>query len=188
MDAELKFKDTSYAAAAPAAAGTITNSSLVLVTQGTGQSERIGRNLTVAGISIQGAVRLPSNALPGLTYNSDRVRVLLYLDTQANGAAATPGLLLTPTVLDGHYNPVEQDRFTILDESTAQLSHQAGDTRFAENVHSFALEFYGDEIPIEYSGTAGVLTELRSNNIGVLRISDNADATVSYEARVYYYG
>ncbi len=82
---EVKFHDLDIDDVAIAAAGTITPS-VVLIAQGTTDSTRDGRKVTVTNIGWKFLISMEDAQTPG---SGDVVRVILYHDKQANGAAAT---------------------------------------------------------------------------------------------------
>lgn len=187
---ETKFFDTQVTDQVVATGGTILSSTLNAVAQGVGESDRVGREVLVSGLEINGRVLLPSQASgSGATFNAERVRILVYIDTQANGAAiASTGRLLEPNTIYGHFNEVEQDRIDIIADHTVDLFHRASiaqGPRFAAVVQSFSLHI-PLEVTLDYNNATGAITSLTSNNIGVAAWSDYGDNEVTYNARLYY--
>lgn len=187
---ELKFKDTTYSASAPATTGTITNNTLVgTIAEGTGESERIGRKITVRSVFVKGWVYLPS----GTTLNSsgDIVRIIVYQDKQANGAAATVANILDSTDVLSFMNLENSLRFRILKEkviavNTMGLGAFTGPTYgVAEKFTHFKMAIKCN-MPIEFKGNTPSVADLTSNNIGIMAISESAVATLQYYVRVRY--
>lgn len=170
---ELKFHDVDVDDAVVAANGTIAANSINLIPQGTTESERIGRKAIIKNIGWRYALTLGSTATSAST--SDVVRVILYLDTQCNGAAATVTDILESDNYQSFNNLSNKGRFRILMDRTHGLSSQSGvgsTAAFGETVVNGT--FYKKcALPIEFSSTTGALTEIRSNNLGVLLLSQS---------------
>jgi len=185
---ELKFFDTLRNAFTPAAAGTIADASLNLIAQGVTETDRIGRKCTLKRLDLRGQFAMPAQTAAAST--SDRVRFIVYLDKQCNGATATVGGILETATIDSFRNLANTGRFRILAERTVTLVAQgatatAGAYTFGEVKKNLKLSVKLDT-PLEFDGVTGALTEIRSNNIGVLAISESALASVDYNVRVRY--
>ncbi len=174
---EQKFHDVDVDDAVVTAAGTIQNTGSVnLIAQGTSESERIGRKVTIRKILWRYNVSLPALAStqnPG----NDEIRVIMYLDKQANGATATVTGILASDDFQSFNNLSNTSRFRILmDRVHGPFKRTAGaGAGGAENDWSGEAANYTFfktcNIPLEFSSTTGAITELRSNNIGVLLLS-----------------
>lgn len=186
---EQKFFDTTFAEATVASAGAITNPSLNLIPQGVTESTRVGRKCVIKKIHFKGELKMPSSATSTLT--ADRLRVIVFIDKQANGAAATVASILETASIDSFRNLAESGRFLILHDKTSDLNSGSGAGNTAAGV------LWGEtkrtwrlnktcNLPIEFSSTTGVITEIRSNNIGVLAISEAGLATLQYTCRVRF--
>lgn len=165
---ELKFHDVDFDDAVIAAGGVI-NSSIVLIPAGTDENERIGRKCTITNIGWRYRLTLPSTGTESAM--TDQVRIIIYQDTQANGlTAAIDGAsgLLTSTSFLAFKNLNNTGRYRVLLDRTHVLTASAGDSVASgeeSEVHTF---FKSVNIPLEFSAGVGALTELRSNNIGVM--------------------
>ncbi len=185
---ELKFLDQSVDVDTIAAAGEIASASLVVIPQGADESNRIGRKVTVKQIGIKADLFLPASTSANFT--TDTVRLILYHDKQANGATATmANLLESGTDWLSFRNLTETGRFQfLLDKLYTLNSHLSGNgTTDQSGAYQEHVEFYHScNIPIEYSSTAGVLTEIRSNNLGLACISRNGLVDLDSVIRVRY--
>lgn len=189
---ELKFFDTLVGATAPTTAGAIASPSLVLIPQGVTETTRIGRKCTIKKIGMRGMLSIAANDADGVS-SSVQVRFIVYLDKQANGGPATVtgdnGLLQDADHLS--FNDLgNSGRFRVLHdfiENVTQLSgaYTGVNDIFAKVTKAFSW-FKKVDIPLEYSNTAGAITELRSNNIGVLVIADSAVGSFTYRVRVRF--
>ncbi len=85
LQQEKKFKDTVVADAVVSATGFI-STSLNLVVQGVDEEERIGRKIIIRSISARFEVFLPSLSNIADLDGGDVVRIMIFIDKQANGA------------------------------------------------------------------------------------------------------
>ncbi len=190
LGGEKKFFDTVRAVHQPAVAGTISNLSLNLIPQGVTESERVGRKCTISKIMLRG--NITTIAATAANATSNICRVIVYEDTQANGATAAVTDILESATEQSFNNLSNSMRFRILMDKRNPGYCPSGSGRgttdtlaFGENVQDF---FWSKScaIPIEFSATTGAITEIRSNNIGVLTIVSSAITDISYVARVRF--
>jgi hypothetical protein len=150
------------------------------VSQGTGPNQRIGRKITIKSISGQiGMQRLvdskglvPEQPQDG-KWTSGQAFVWLVLDKQCNGTpAAVADIFTFGYTYQSIRNLQYSDRFQILAkwswDMTAIYAYGQADAgnNFYINDITRTVDIYKKcNIPIEYSGSTGGLTEIRSNNI-----------------------
>ncbi len=185
---ELKFHDLDLDDALIASGGTITNS-LNLIAQGTTESTRIGRKCNVRSIAWRFALELPEGTDD--TKTSDVARVMLYLDKQANGATAAVTDILESADYQSFNNLANKSRFRTLMDRTYVLNSSAGGTSAASTDQWGAVTiddtwFHKCNVPIEFDSTAGAITEIRSNNFGVLLISLSGNIKFDSKIRVRF--
>lgn len=185
---ELKFFDGANSTASVSATGAILEDSLNEIAQGAGESNRVGRKCTLKSIHLRGEFTLPAQT--SATTSSERVRFIVYLDKQCNGATAAVTDILESGNQDSFLNLANKSRFRILGERTCALNAHgatatAGAYTFGEVVKNFKMNLKCN-LPLEFDGATGAITELRSNNIRVLAISDSAVATCVFRWRVRY--
>jgi len=183
--AELKFKDTTFAAAVVATAGTITDGTLVAtIAEGNTDQTRVGNKIQVRTVMVRGIVRAPSSATAA--DSSDVVRVILFLDRGCNGTAATVAEILAAADYRAFNNLDNNDRFRTLAETTIDANvYASGAVVTAPLYLSFFLKGKVN-LPFKFRGNTGAVADMASNNIGVLAISRDANATIEYIARVKY--
>lgn len=190
---ELKFHDIDWdEAGADLSAGVISNtSSVVLIGQGVTESTRIGRKAVIKNIAWRGRLNLGNLSISTITM-PEITRLILVLDSQANGAAPTvsgaDGLLETANY-QSFNNLANKGRFKVLMDKYIVLNALAaagnGTTNDIGGV-SKTFAFYSKcEIPIEYSGTASpsVITEVRTNNIFGIMINESTQSNVSLDSK-----
>lgn len=193
---ELKFLDTVKANAASATTGTLLDDSINHVAQDASENGRIGRKIVVSSIHFLGNVAFGSTTVIG---DMDQyLRIIVYLDRQANGAAATLADIVSTagTVdVDSFRNLAQVGRFQILYDRRKRVSVDAiGQTAagtFISAPQSYPWGFNKRvNIPIEFDSSAagGEMTTITSNNIGVMTICQAAAVapTVGYTARIRF--
>ncbi len=179
---ELKFFDKSFTDAVVDSAGDVVLPTAVDIPQGITESTRIGRKCTIRSIGFRFKLSIPE--LNGVTTPppSEVIRVILYVDHQCNGSAAVVtganGFLQSASFLSFR-ELTNKDRFTTLMDRSYMLNYTASvgigsDGDYAGKGITDVF-FKKVNIPIEYSAVAGALTEIRSNNIGLIAISQSAD-------------
>ncbi len=186
---ELKFHDISISDAVVAATAALPIDSCVKIAQGTTESTRIGRKCTVKSINWRFIVQLAAGLVT--TTTSDVVRVILFLDKQCNGATAAAGdILETTTDYQSFNNLANKNRFrTLMDRSYNLNASSGGGNTGSATFGEFAIHdsFYKKcNIPIEYDSTAGAITEIRSNNIAVLLVSQGNSSSFISSMRIRF--
>lgn len=157
-------------------------SAMIELKVGSGESERIGRKITVTKI----LMHLTFEFLPASTANLDQaafahesIRLIIYLDKQCNGTPATAVDLLTGSVpiFNNYRNLANVKRFKILHNSMHNWNASAigegnGTTRSSRRmIRDYSININLNVfIPIEYgpiTGDTGILSTIKSNNVGV---------------------
>ncbi len=186
---ELKFHDVPMDDAIVAANGSILKDSVVLIAQGVTESERIGRKCTVQSINWRYALGLVAETGAGFQ-DADTLRVILYWDKQTNGAVATVTGILETDDYQSFRNLSNAGRFVILQDKTYAVNPRAASGDGTANDMPATImnyTFYKScNIPIEFDSVNGVLTELRSNNIGVLLLSKKGLCSFESNLRIRF--
>ncbi len=192
---ESKFHDIVVVDGVVSGNGDIQNTGSVnLIAQGTTESERIGRKCTINSIGFRYVVSLPRLLASATPTESDIVRVIVYVDKQCNGLAAAVTDILESTIFFSYRNLSNSSRFTILCDKNHTINYptftstQNADTFDAQGVSRYYSFFKKVNIPIEYNSTTGAITEIRTNNIGVLLISANGVAGFTGTIRLRFTG
>ncbi len=173
---ELKFHDVTVDDAAIAQNGTILNTgSINLIPQGITEITRVGRKCTIKSINWHYSLTSAETDGGASATNPDVVRIILYLDKQCNGATATITQLLRTDFFNSFRNLTESGRFRILMDKFHTLNCMAGGGNGTASDWAARItqgSFYKKcNIPLEFNNTTGAITELRSNNLGVLILS-----------------
>lgn len=189
---EVKFFDFNFNSAPVPTAGAVKNSFLTIA-QGVDESERIGRKIRVIGVAWHLKISLPALAGGAAPNPGDSARVILYIDKQCNGATATVGDVLETADIRSFRNLANIGRFKLLCDKifTLNYSGAAYKATTADFWQSYVdsqqrLFFKIKDLPIEYNSTTGAVSEIRSNNIGAIIISEAADIDMNSYVRVRY--
>ncbi len=167
---ELKFHDLDVDDAGIAITGTIIQASCNLIAQGVTEVQRIGRKCTIKGINWRFNITLSTTA--DTDTGKEVVRLILYLDKQCNGATAAVGDILETSDYQSFNNLANKSRFRTLMDRTYDLNASGGAGNGTAN-DTLAIEindtfFKRCNIPLEFDAVGGVITALKTNNIGVL--------------------
>jgi len=168
--AELKFFDTSLSFLFDTTGEVPATGQLVLIPQGVTESTRVGRKCVIKSVHLKGITQ----GVPGAAATFATTAYLyLVLDKQANGAAAAFTDVMSTTLLaTSFHNLANSQRFVVLKKMKFRHVANSGATTALNNTN-VPFEMYKKcNIPIEYSGTTGAITEIRSNNIFLLASSD----------------
>lgn len=170
---EMKFFDTVMSSAPIDTTGENIQA-LNLIPQGVTESTRVGRKCTIKRITMKGFLRWDP-AMNAASYGTSHIRLALVLDKQANGAAPDyTDVYETNSVLSPR-NLANVGRFKVL--KCWQLNPAEG--QFISTAVACPLtpiEFNKKvDIPLEFNSTTGAITEIRSNNLVLMAISNVGD-------------
>lgn len=185
---EKKYFDTAFGSTNITLAGVFT-SSWNLIPQATTKNARIGNKCTLTNINVHGFVALASQTANNVL--GDKVRWIVFVDRQANGAvpAAISDLIQTmpgaTTDIHSFRNMDNVDRFVILKDKTYTLNQgsQSGALGSAQVLREIKMNKKCN-IPLEFSSTTGVITEIRSNNVMSLFINTAGNNLSAYAMTV----
>ncbi len=182
---EKKFHDVNSSLTVPTA-GSIALSSLFVIPVGTTGITRIGRRINVTDIFIRISDLLVTTST--LTFTSDVYRFIVYLDTQANGATAAVTDILATAAERSFNNLNNVSRFRILADKRRVFSSTSGEVTggFGENRKECFIAINNINLPIEYSGDDGAIDKIRSNNVGILVISEKARVSTFFRCRIRF--
>lgn len=172
---EFKWHVTNIASAIP----NVDHQGLPLLTipQGTSQEQRVGAKITITSIQCKGHIIWNGTTVtPG-----EIVKVVLVLDTQANGANALWTEVMDIQNVHSFVNLTNSHRFRILKEWKVVPTNSSFFTtngtvdNFIKSAPTL-IEWFGRlNVPIMYSGATGGIAEVRSNNLELFVISESND-------------
>lgn len=181
---ELKFYDVAVSDGAISASGAILASgSINNIAQDTTESTRIGRACTLTSFHMRWTVKVPYVNDAALPSNGDSVRMIIYIDKQCNGATAAVTDILETADIHSFRNLANSNRFRVLSDKITLLNYTniTSEAPGTVTCHAYSKEMTMNKtvnIPLEFNGITGALTEIRSNNVGILLISENGAASM----------
>lgn len=156
------------------------------VALGTDYTNRIGRRITMDSLRFYLSCE-PNTA--GTSPTGDLLRIIIFLDKQANGSTPTTTQLLDAADYTEAYNENNQDRFCIYLDKTVNLEAceytggtlTAGDPKF----HSFTEEIELDE-KATYSGTGSTAADIATGSLWFFCISAYASWKATFNSKVLF--
>ncbi len=185
---ELKFKDTTVSDTPITTTMVIQN--LTVIAEGNGESERVGRKVTIKSVHIKGVMTMVEATSAANT--TDKVFGMLVQDTQTNGAAFAATDLLDTDVVTSFRNLANSKRFKILMKKTWLF--KAGGAApsgaafvFSQDQKDVTINKKCNiEMEYDNSATTGVITSVRSNNIYWVTQSSGGFVNSVLTARIRY--
>lgn len=180
---EKKYFDTSLADTSDHSAG-IVLPSLCLLPQGTTDQKRIGNKVTIRNINLHLSGSLDDQGTG--VFSDGCYRVIVFIDKQCNGAAAAVTDILNTANISSFRNMDQVDRFTILKDKMYVLPCRS--TNVLHTISPLIRVNWSKKcnIPVHFSSTTGAITEIRSNNIGILFISNTVNENTGGIARIKF--
>ncbi len=177
---------------------------ILKIQQGSGESERIGRRIILTDILWNLTLEMPALAISTTPLTSEATeifRLVIYLDKQCNGAIANTTTIFEDTDIHSYRNIENASRYTILWDKTVTLTGRVvtawdgtNDTWTVPEVFKRVKYHWKGRIPIEYNQTFtdGRIATIRSNNIGIIALTENSSAARTAalygQMRIRFYG
>ncbi len=188
---EYKFHDELFSATMTTGGTILLNGSLNEIAQGIQESQRVGRKIVIKSVQMKAKYRLSTST--GATGNN-LYRVIIFQDKQCNGATAVVLDLLEQADLLSFYNLANSSRFRILLDETKVMNPSAGAGNGTANDFNEVFHFKEYSIPVnipiefDNSASTGAIATIRSNNIGLLVIMNEAteDVTIAATTRLRF--
>jgi len=172
---EKKFLDTGLSAGmAEFSTSGVTQQDFVVMASGSGNGQRIGNRITVTNINAHLHVYTGTNASnPGL--DNTTVRVIMGIDKQCNGASTSVLDVLQSASPYAFRNMYTLNRFVILKDKFFVINPQVYVSTPNVSQVGRPLKFsWKGQLPILYSDSTASITNIESNNIFLLVISDRS--------------
>ncbi len=188
---ELKFHDVEVDDATVAAGATLVTDSINKIPQGVTEVQRIGRKCVIKKIMFRYRIALPFQDAMAVAKNGDSIRIIVFLDKQCNGATATTAGILESDDLHSFNNLANSGRFRILFDKVHDLNYQAMSSDGSGVMSQTGVVeedtwFKDVNIPLEFDSTTGAITEIRSNNIGILIAGSQGEMTFNSKIRLRF--
>lgn len=151
------------------------------------EGDRIGDKVTIKSIQMNLRVHMQSVGATNILTHQ-RVKMVVILDKQCNGTAATWTDVYEDPIFSSFRNVTNSGRFTVLKEwdicwnSSGVYWDQ--DTKVGEQAVAVGgircVKWYKRcNFPIRYDGVTGALTTIQSNNVFMLAITDSSEPPVA---------
>lgn len=183
---EKKFMDFTQGATATVTAGVI-YPDFCLIGQGVKEDERIGRKCCIYNMNLHFNATIPTTQDP-LKPNCI-FRLIYFIDHQTNGVVAGVTDILKTANWLSYRNLSQQERFTILKEKWVSMTATGvgdgttTDVFATERIIKFGIK---NKIIMEFGGSTGAITEIKSNSIGLLVIGSTAFGKYDFVSRVRF--
>lgn len=206
---EVKFYDTALASSAlgaptGAAGGEHVPSATIMlntVKQGTGESDRIGRQIRMNSIHITGVVTIAAQINQTAHDANQQVIIALVLDTQTNGVLlSSENVFLNPgasslLACNLFRNLEFRQRFKVLAQKTITMPQQES-TYDGTNIElmgvtkGFDLKANLNGLPVNYCGTTSDIANIVDNNLVIVAFTNHVSNVplLSYNSRVLFTG
>lgn len=191
---EMKYKDTMAATTATATGNFMC---IGAVARGDEAFERSGRQITVKSVQVRYIVRCPTNTVPTASQPFNCVRMMLFVDRQANASTPTLAQLLTDSTAGqacaSNYNPEYKRRFYFLADQVVSSvpSFMTAASTGPTSAYRQILRFMN--LKVEFNnGDAGTVADINTNAIWLVVLGDHAllgagsDPNVQVSARVSF--
>jgi hypothetical protein len=191
---ELNFLDLDFAPPQMTAGMSAVSNTLFVIPQGDNVGERTARHIDVKKIQFRFDAKLASTI--NASNSAVKYRVVVYLDKQANGAAAgINDYFQDPTDINTFNNLENSHRFRTLYDKTytiraSGVGYDGTDDIAHANIRQHSYYWKGNlRITYDSSATTGALTTIRSNNVGIMIGCDTGNAvTIVGKIRIRYVG
>ncbi len=190
VSGERKFHDVDLDDNVISSGGTVTDS-INKIAQGVTESQRIGRKCTIKSINWSWNINLPEVDAAATPSAADIARLIVFVDKQCNGATAAVLDILETADFNSFRNLSNSGRFQVLMDRRIDMNYMGLASDNAGVVSQAQIQHYGSfykncNIPIEFDNTTGAITEIRSNNIGILVISISGNPVFKSKIRLRF--
>ncbi len=199
---EIDFFDSSLAATSIQNTWTLHVPATILclsaAPQGSAEQTRAGREMSMLSLNIRGQFTTAEALSQTSPSSTMRVRMVIFIDTQTNGAAATPTDVIETAVaasIHNFRNLEHTDRFKILYDKSfiwqPQQMNEGAVLKFAFVATAKPFNIYHKFSPplkIKYKSgsTTGVIGNLTTNSIQMICIGTDTTPSIEYHCRIRY--
>lgn len=197
---EVKFKDnqlvSSSIGAAWAASNPSTTDCLNGVSQGTSESEHLGRTMFMTSIFIRGQIVLVVSEGQTAPVSDNIIRIVMVLDTDTKGVEVVATEVMDAGQTEDVFafrNLQHTSRLTVLKDKTMTMrpwtTNEGASNLFAHNTRRMAFTMYKNfKIPIKvlFSGTSAVVGSIVDNSLHIITCASAAGTTINYQCRLRF--
>lgn len=187
---------------AGAMADPVTFNTLCCPQVGAAINQRIGRQIHIHKIKIQGYINIPGQSAQNAADNSSCIRLILVQDNQTNGTQMTAAQLLADnsaadTTIHSYQNLSNFGRFRVLKDKKITVSDMtltgsptAGDVVQSGFKRAFKMNVtFKNPVSVRFNATnGGTIADIVDNSFHVICAADNIALapTLAYSCRVCY--
>lgn len=164
-------------------------------TQGTGESNRDGRQINVKSIQIQGYALRPLASDSADPISPGYIKIALVQDTQTNGTQLNAEDVYNSGTLDevAFRNLEYTRRFRVLGTAEvfpyvqATMTDGANTASCQGNLCPFSIRWKGN-VSVNFSGNAGTIADIMDNSFHIIAAGNVSTDQVCYNSRVRFIG
>lgn len=197
---ENKYVDHTYSGAIAAAwAGAEADPAgigcLAAPQQGTGESNREGRNIKITSLAIQGYIYKPKQSDQDDTEDACVVHIAVVLDTQTNGAQlSAENVYVDADHVEVSFRELEyRNRFKVLwsriytIQDSVAFTDAANQASIASPARVFKI-YKTLDLPVEFKANAGAIADVVDNSLHVIACASASGVSLKYQSRVRFVG
>lgn len=168
------------------------------VPQGDGESERDGKNYVVDSLHIRGQIVLPKDEENSNPQPDTVMRIVVVLDTQANGAVLDPAKVLSIAGSQNVYafrNLQYTSRYKVFYDQKFLLRinnmNEGAINSFAHGQQTALFDVnltFTPPIQVTTNGTTSSVSVIVDNALHIMAISTASDAEIRYKSRIRFRG
>jgi len=179
---ELKASIIEPADVVPSATGAIVSAPVFQIQQGDTDATRDGTLIHAKRLTFRFV------AFDATTSGAFSLRIICFVDRQANGTTPTVGAVLDTTAITSLYNTdtvigFGGTRYSILYDRTIQANQQIASTAYTTPYFNKSLAM---KMPVQFQANNGAAADVLTNNIWFLTISTNSTATIRLTSTLHY--
>jgi len=178
-----------------------TTNCLFAPTQGNDFNNREGRKCWVKSIKLRGTVLFASGVNLSVASPAQKIRMILYMDKQTNGAQAQgedvidSGVTATEPVIDEFQNPKNFGRFRVLWDRVylkrpTSTSYDGTNLETGADYRSFKVfKKFKKPILVHFNATnGGTISDITDNSFHLIvgKVDGNSVVTLNYKSRVSF--
>lgn len=179
---EKKYLDIDITNAGDMSAGVI--DSLNLIPAGTSDVTRVGHKVTLKNVNLH--FTLTRDDAGTSAPNNLMMRLILLIDKQANGALPAVTDVLKTADINSFRNLDQAERFVILKDKLYNVANTSSNGAHTNDCGRTVRMSKLLNTPVHFSSTTGAITEIKSDNLCLLIISEDTLNNITGTARTKF--